>query len=413
MRLAVLILRRNYYRLLGPVVEEALRRGHAVQCWHDWSGPRAGAKGSEFPDAAPVFRAGVPDVVSFRGTADLAERWRVNPPDAVVSIDPLDPEVRAAAKTRWVWLQYGADILFQPTPQGVADADAVALYSQHWGRRVEERFPRDGLAPALARKAMAVGAPELDAVASIDGAEVRRRLDLPRDGPVVLYLPFPLRSNVRTPWLCNVHRPSNRIAQGLRTLIGGPREYWMDVSRGRNDRRLVEAMRAFCDANGALLVMKARGKDPVPRYAARLADRVLYDLSYYPPTILDLLSVAALCVHFYSTAVLEAAFASVPSLCLAPRASELGPASFGFAFVHNGEPGGIYNAPGVAYWRPLAEAFDGLAGWKLGDFPLDPEARRGYVERFLGWGDGRSSARLLDLVERVAVPGGAELARRP
>ena len=404
MRLAFLIRRKNYYRLLGPVVEEALRRGHVAQCWHDWSGPRDGVK--EFPDAAPSFKAGVPDVVGFSGAADLGERWRVDPPDAVVTIDPPDPELRATAKTRWVWLQYGADILFQPTARGVADADSVALYSDYWRRQVEMRFPEADLAAGLAAKAEAVGAPELDALGAIDRDEARRRLGLPADRPIVLYLPFPLRSNVSAPWLSNVHRPSSRFVQGLRTAVGGPRAYWPDVARGRNDRRIVEAMRAFCDASGARLVMKTRAKDPLPRYAERLADRVFYDRSHYPPTILELLSVAALCVHFYSTAVFEAAFASVPSLCLAPRAAELGPASFGFEFIHNGEPGGIYNAPGVAYWRPLAEAFDGLAGWRLGDFPLDLTACRAYVERFLGWHDGRSSSRLLDLVERGAASAG-------
>src|SRR5262249_36168267 len=93
--------------------------------------------------------------------------------------------------------------------------------------------------------------------------------------------------------------------------------------------------------------------------------------------------------------VLEAASARVPSLCLAPREDELGPASYGFGFVHNGEPGGLYNAPGVAYWRPLVDAFVGLHGWRLGDFPLEERAWRGYVERFLG-GEGRAAARLLD-----------------
>jgi len=412
MRIAFLILRKNYYRLLGPAVDEALARGHAVSCWHDWSGPRTGAKGSEFPDAAPPFRAGAPAVVSYRGGADLAERWRGDPPDAVVSIDPPDPGVRAAARTRWVWLQYGADILFQPTPRGVADADAVALYSAHWMRMIEARFG-GGLTAGLGEKAAVVGAPELDALAMIDPVPVRQRLGLPADRPVVLYLPFPLRSNVPTPWLRSVHAPSTRLAQVARTLLAGPREYWPDARAGRNDRRIVEALRAFCDANGALLVMKARRKDPVPRYAERLADRVLYDPSHYPPTILELLSLASLCVHFYSTAVLEAAAASVPSLCLAPREAELGPASFGFGFAHNGEPGGLYNVPGVAYWRPLALAFDALAGWRLGDFPLDAEARRGYIERFLGRADGRSSARLLDLVERVVDggPGAAVPAR--
>src|SRR5262249_27779899 len=76
MRLGVLILRKNYYRLLGPVVEEALRRGYDVECWHDWSGPRRGAKSSEFPDTPPVFAAGTPRVTGYGGTADLAERWR-------------------------------------------------------------------------------------------------------------------------------------------------------------------------------------------------------------------------------------------------------------------------------------------------------------------------------------------------
>ena len=401
MRLAILIRRKNYYRLLGPVVEEALGRGHAVECWHDWSGARRGGKASEFPDSAPAFRAGAPRVIGYRSPAELLERWRLDPPDAVVSIDPPDGELRAATKARWLWLQYAADILFQPTPPGLLDADAVALYSAYWRRRVEERFPDPGIGPELDRKAIVVGAPELDAVRAIDRDEVRRRLGLPGGRPIVLYLPFPLRSNVPTAWLRHVHAPATRIEQGVRTLLARRWEYWPHVVKGWNDRRLVEAARAFCDDNGALLVMKARHKDPLPWYAERRADRAFYDLSHHPPTILELLSVASLCIHFYSTAVMEAAYYGVPSLCLAPRAAELGPESFGFAFVHNGEAGGLYNAPGVAYWRPLVSAFDGLRQWRLADFPLEPEARCRYVDRFLGFDDGRSAARLLDALVRV------------
>ncbi len=401
MRLAFLILRKNYYRLLGPVVEEALSRGHAVECWHDRSGPRRGAKASEFPDSAPAFRSGSPRVLDYQGPVALAERWRLDPPDAVVSIDPPDPEVRSATKARWFWLQYAADILFQQTPAGVLDADAVGLYSAYWMGRVEERFPDSGIGPELGKKAIVVGAPELDAVRSIDGDEVRRRLGLPPERPIVLYLPFPLRSNIPTAWLRHVHTPSTRLEQGARTLLARRWEYWPHVKNGWNDRRVVEAARTFCDRHGALLVMKARVKDPVPWYAARLADRVFYDLSHHPPTILDLLSIASLCIHFYSTAVMEAASCGVPSLCLAPREEELGPGSFGFGFVHNGEPGGLYNAPGVAYWRPLCSAFDGLSRWGLGDFPLLAEARRRYVERFLGFDDGRAAGRLLDALGRV------------
>ncbi len=400
MRVALLILRKNYYRLLGPVVEEALRRGHAVECWHDWSGARRGGKASEFPDRTPAFRSGSPRVIGYRGPAELCLHWRRDPPDAVVSIDPPDAEIRAATKARWIWLQYAADILFQATPPGILDADAVALYSTYWSRRIEERFPDFGIGPELGHKGIVVGAPELDTVHAIDRDEVRRRLGLPDGPPIALYLPFPLRSNVPTPWLRHVHAPATRLEQGVRTFLARRWEYWPHVVKGWNDRRLVEAARAFCDRNGALLVMKTRQKDPLPRYAERLADRTFSDLSHHPPTILELLSLASLCIHFYSTAVLEAAYCGVPSLCLAPRPEELGPASFGFSFVHNGDADGLYNAAGVAYWQPLVSGFEGLREWRLADFPLEPEARRRYVERFLGFDDGRSACRLLAAVER-------------
>src|SRR5262245_22068413 len=190
MRLAILIHRKNYYRLLGPVVDEALRRGHVVECWHDWGGARDSVK--EFPDVAPAFRSGAPEVMTFSGARDLVERWRADPPDVVVSIDPPDPEVHAAAKTRWVWLQYGADIVMLEiagpglTARGIADADSVALYSEHWMREIERWVPEAG--EGLAGKAEAVGAPELDALAAIDRDEVRGRLGLPSDRPIVLYL---------------------------------------------------------------------------------------------------------------------------------------------------------------------------------------------------------------------------------
>jgi hypothetical protein len=401
MRLALLILRKNYYRLLGPVVEEALGRGHTVECWHDWSGPRRGGKAYEFPDTAPAFRAGSPVVRGYASRAELAGRWRRDPPDAVVSIDPPDGELRGATTAPWLWLQYAADILFQPTPPGILDADAVGLYSPHWQALVEARFPESAIGPELEKKAVVVGAPELDTVHRIDRDEVRQRLGLPSGRPTVLYLPFPLRSNVPTPWLRHVHTPATRIEQGARTILARRWDYWPHVVKGWNDRRLVEAARAFCDRHGALLVMKSRHKDPLPRYALRRADRTFYDPSHHPPTILELLSVASLCIHFYSTAVMEAAYSGVPSLCLAPRAEELGPASYGFDFVHNGHDGGLYHAPGVAYWRPLVSAFEGLREWTLDDFPLAPAARRRYVERFLGFDDGRSGGRLLDTLERM------------
>jgi len=405
MRIAFIIHRKNYYRLLGPVVEEGLRRGWRVECWYDWSQPRDGAKGSEFLDSAPTMAMGAPEVRTFLGFEDLAERFRADSPDVVVTLDPPDPAARAGSTARWLWLQYSADILFEPTPRGFSDADAVGVYSAYWTDRIEERYRDTGAAPEIRRKTRPVGMPELDAARRIDPEEVRRRLGLPRDRPIVLYLSFPLRSNPPTFWLRGVFTPSTRLGQAARTLLARRMEYWPDVREGLNDRRLVEAVRRFCDRAGAALVMKSRLKDPIPRYARRRADRAFYDLSHYPPTILELLSVASLCIHAYSTTVLEAGYCGVPSLCLAPTDAAMGQPAFASEFVHNLKPGWIYNWPGVAYGVPLREAYDGLGRWSLADFPLDRRARSDYVERFLGFDDGRSSGRLLDLAEGLAPEG--------
>ncbi len=401
MRIAFLILRKNYYRLLAPAVDAALARGWDVQCWHDWSHPRRGGKSYEFPDAPPAFRAGAPEIRTFQGYGDLARRWSADSPDVVICLDPPDAGVKAAARSRWVWLQYSTDIVCFPTPQGILDADAVGAYSPYWVDKLQERYAGGGLAAGALRKVTPVGVPELDATRLIDADKVRARLGLPPGQPVVLYLPFPLRSNPQTFWLRHAYTPSSRASQALRVLLAGRREHQPHVASGANDKRLVEAVRAFCDRSGAALVMKAREKDPVPAYARRLADRVIYDPSVYPATILELLRISAFCIHFYSTAAFEAAYCGVPSLCLAPEASDMGLPDLLHDFVHNGKPGGIYNWPDVAYWRPLAEAFDGLARWRVEDFPLAVESRRDYVERFLGFDDGQSSARLLDAAAQM------------
>lgn len=404
MRIAFLIGRKNYYRVLGPVVEEALRRGYQVECWHDWSHPRRG-KGYEFPDTVPAFPSGSPVVRAYYGGSDLAKQFGADLGGAVVCLDAPDPTVKAGTKAKWLYLQYSAEIILQQTPRGVLDADAVAMYSSYWVDQLEARFATFGLGDEIRRKSVTVGVPEMDVVHHIDPEEVRRRLRLPSDRPLVLYLPFPLRSNPQTFWLRHVYAPSTRVRQALRTLLAGRLEYWPHVTNRWNDRRLVQELRAFCDRNGAVLVMKSRLKDPIPGYARRVAARTLYDLSHYPPTILELLSVASLCVHAYSTAAFEAAYCKVPSLCLAPDAKDMGIPGLVSDFVHNGKRGGIYNWPGIAYWRPLVEAFDGLRQWSLADFPLDPRARSDYVERFLGFDDGRSSARLLDLAAQLVESG--------
>jgi hypothetical protein len=403
-RVVFIVERKNYYRTFGPAVDAALRRGWAVECWHDWAQPRWGTKASEFPDAVPTFRWGTPKVVRYHGAAELVERLNAAPPDAVVSLGP--PHAGVAKRVRWIVMHYMTSLVDPLGPKGLLACDRVAGYSRFWLDQALEYFKESGSLPSAAaaegeilRRFTVVGVPELDQVGAIEPRAVRERFGLPPERPVVLYLPYPMKSNPRTFWLRHVYAPTSRLRRGLAVLAALKLRYWRQVVRDWNDRRLVEAVRAFCNANDALLVVKSRLKDPVPRHTAALADLVLYDPSYYPATILELLSVASLCVHFFSSAVYESVFLGVPSLCIAPAPEDMGLSPLWTRGLFHVREGGSYNTPGASYFMSLPEAFVNLPRASLKDFPMDPFVRTLFVQTFLGFDDTRSSERFLDLVE--------------
>jgi hypothetical protein len=172
------------------------------------------------------------------------------------------------------------------------------------------------------------------------------------------------------------------------------------IWKGNGYRDLVEAIRDFCRRSGGVLVVKSREKNRDPRFLRRAADVfVEADEAVYPYTSIELMAIADLCVHFQSGAALEAAAASVPSLSVKVPQTHLHdyPAH---EQVFGGREGTLQNFAGVVWGVGHAEAPDRLRGRTLADFKMDPAARRRYLERFVGGDDGRSSHRVLDVIER-------------
>lgn len=427
MRVGFLIERRSYYRLFAPIVERALARGHETECWHDWGQPGTGSKATEFLNAMPSFRHGRPRLRTFRGAADLAAQLAVDAPDVMVALS-RPAGAGEGLRMRWFGLQYTLDVASLLTPAGAARFDALGLHSRYWADHVTaclrifafNRSRGTGAAPepvdaaavaqTIERRAVVVGTPEMDQVHSIDPAAVRARLGLSPDRPVVLYIPFPFKSNPHPFWVRHVYGGSSDILRRLRVWWHGDARYREHVARGWNDRAVVNAARSFCDANGAALVVKARKKDPVPGYLARCADLVFYDDAYYPATILELLRISSLCLHFFSTVAYEAAYARVPSICIAPDGEDLGFPPVWREWFLNLDAGGSWNFPGAVYPLSLEQTLRELPHRRIADFPLEPAARAQYVERFVGFDDGKSSDRVLDILQSLvegAPAGGA------
>jgi hypothetical protein len=432
MRLAFLIWWRNHYRLLGPVIERALARGWDAECWHAADeAKKSRSQGGAEP--LPTFRHGQPRRREYRDEVHLRRLLTEANPDVVLTLRPPDAGI-PEGRPRWLGLQYTLDVGRFVDVNGHTRFAAMGVHTEYWRQRAADALRilefndarAKGRSPApvnaqaveetLRQRGVVVGFPEMDQFHEIDPTDVRRRFGLDPHRPVVVYCPYPFRSNPSTDWVKYVYGNS----WGPRRWIVRRRpEYRGDVRRGWNDRNAVRALRAFCDANGATLIVKARDKEhgigirryrrpQIPSYLRRAAHRrVVYDQgSHYPATIVELMSIASLCVHSFSTVAYEAAYAAVPSICVTADGDDLGFPPIWREWFLSAEPGSSFNFPGVTYPLSVAQMVDEFPRRRLADFPLEPAARAHYLEQFVGVDDGKASDRLLDLAASLAAGGG-------
>jgi hypothetical protein len=312
-----------------------------------------------------------------------------------------------------VLLQDSASIFSGPrvTPEDLIGVDAIGIYSLYWLEWSLNVMRKNGLltagdprADTIRAKTHVVGFPELDGGYALDAGSIRARIGLPGDRPVVTFIPYPYQSNPRTFWSRWIYTNPRPWLQASMILTRREFRYWSNVRHGWHDRNVVRSIREFCDANGAMLVVKYREKDPLPRWVREVADVAVADPVSWPPTILEMLAIADLAISFYSGTVLEAAFLGVPYLCIGFRDEDwyghLNPAWAAARF--DIAEGGQFNFPGVNELTTIPDVIAQLPRRRLTNFRVDPQSRSAYVAKFLGHDDGRSAARTIDLALNTA-----------
>ena len=414
MKVAFIITRLSGFRLLGPVIDAALHAGWDVECWHDYGRPKVGLKGYLFPDvkAAPVFRYGQPVHRVYSGPGELSARLELCDVDAVVSTGTVESDTDGAPPRNYptrICVQAMLDTFVKHSPETLERCDRVALLTPWWTDWAASYYasadrPLDVIAlrARLARRVTHIGFPELDARALLDRDGARRRWGIPANQPVVVLLPFPQGVGQGGFWPRRIFGESSRLRRMYHVASAGEFKYWRRALSDPSDADVVRAVRAFCDRNGAFLLVKSREKTPIPDYVRAMADRCVYDESYYPPTILEALSIAALCVSSYSASVLEAASVSVPNLCLTFSAQDyLGSGSPGRALFErffNREEGGVFEFNGVSKTMTAEDLISELPNHSLEDFVVDQTARSAYVHKFIGVDDCQAASRLLEAI---------------
>lgn len=417
-KIACLVERNTYLRLIAPVARNARERGWEIEWWLQHEEGDMGYKAhlATREEQLPLLPGGPAPVRRYRNT-DLNRMAAENKVDFVISLIAPDKRLDAPPETfRAVLLQSGVDTLLRATVETFSWCDLTCFYTPYWEELATKRFSLMGPDHLAAFNAiprdrfMTGGSPQFDILDDLDPGEIRRKHDIPVEPPMVLLFPYPITPGVIwgdwAPLFAaeTVREQISALRRGIdNTGFSFLRRFWNYPFKGTNDRRFMESVRAFCDRNGATLVAKSRLKHPFRPAVLELADHCIYDKDFYPSTTLELAAAADLCIHPNSTGALEFAAAGKFSLC-AER-----PYPFSYPLpeylIHEEffslRAGGIFNFPGVNDHMSPQESIARLPEMSLDDFRIEAEALRAYRRLYLDEGEGSSSKRVLDAMEGI------------
>ncbi|MEM9773552.1 MAG: hypothetical protein AAF902_03150 [Chloroflexota bacterium] len=423
-KLVFIIERSPYLKHFGSIIDEALKQNFPVECWALDGRSNGGSKAYTYltPEKVPHFDHGQPKIVWFNSSEQMGgEASRTDILAAFATRKKYKTLGTTATNFRYITIQVGIDTFVGATLDELLASDLICVLSPFWLDWAADYYTRSGESRArekLQEKMIFTGFPFIDGASQVKKLELRKKFGIPKNKNVVLLLPITLK-NKRGAWskffsaTSPVLRSAILVHGGL-TESQNYRQYIPWITRGWHDDRLNHSIRAFCDANNGWLVAKGRLKDPVRPSLQKISDQFIYDDEDYPATILQLMSIASVCIHFYSTAALELAYLGVPGICI-DRPSPVFPNQEWPPLFHQlwrlNQPNTAYNWPGVNSWLSLPDAFTQLASLKLAQIPIDHLEQTKYIQTYIDQeyqlsnssGNQSSAKRILDSVTTLQV----------
>jgi len=407
LKIAFLASRKGFLKVMGSLIQAALDRGHQALLVRDPGELKPGE--ATTPDDLAHWACA--HIVDYHRGQPLLKLLRARQVQALVgpSMHFMMKSMQLAGEMAEAGQMgvrlYSVDYAFEtitsaPDAYRLIDTTFYATEYQrqlHW-RLLKDDFNKVAQDVGLEKRSAVSGSTMLDQLALVDRAAVRQRFGLSPDRPVVLLMS--LKMAVPEPFRRYVWGDGPAVVRIARATLAGHSRLWSEIRKGNGYHDLASAVQNFCRREGAALVVKSREKNQDPRFLRRSADLFVgADEGVFPYTSIELMAISSLCIHFQSGAVLEAARAGVPSVSVRVPQSHLHDYP-GHQEVFGGREGSLQNFPGVVWSMDHAEAPARFAGISLADFKIDPEARRRYIERFVGFDDTRSSERVLDVIER-------------
>ena len=402
MILGFLVQRTPYYKAFAPLIDEALKRGHKVFCFHDYSQPKQGKKAYQFPylTSMPRFKNGLAFGLAYKTEDELVKLVLQNQVQIMVSLNYFLAYQGLKDKLKgvlWAGLQYSLDAIDEA--EHLTEPDKYFFHTTIWLDFAQKYVKLQGKQITKQDSFAFAGFSELDQAKLVDREAIRKKWKIPEQKKVILFLPFPFGSSNYWFWPKIIYGGHNFVFQFVCALLSFKPRLIRQVLKRENDKQLCLALRKFCDRNDAFLLVKLRKKDPLKPYLAKLADEVVFDESYYPATIIECLAVADLCVNFASTAVIEAVGMAVPNLCIMPPKNDYRHLQHPLWKLLFEQFSDFMDFQGVSQSVSVRDVFRVFKEKTLNDFALDSQAQKQYVDKYIGISE--SSKKIADDIETM------------
>lgn len=286
-------------------------------------------------------------------------------------------------------IQWAGDYL-TITPEKLKLLDNLFVNSPEMIELYFKHFPEASRKDLLS-KFIPTGNPIFDFLKEKETKEkILKKYGIPEGKKIVLVMSLNLGV---LPWWRHYFGAPNAMMAFLNFFLEPNIGYLKDFIKFGGYRNILRSIKDWCRENDALLVIKNRPKYKEPSYVTKLADVMAFDDSFYPVASVELVSVADLVIGFGSSVVLEAGSLGVRSISIDTETkSKISWRRTLDAFSDSG----IFDAEGLVDNINYHVFTRYLNKHKLGDFIVDQEKRKEYVDKFLGYCDYNASKRIID-----------------
>lgn len=311
-----LVNRNIYYRHFGPFIRQLQKKKHKIHLLHDYSQTRAGVKSGYFPalSSVPQFEGEISFIGLYHSSGDIIEFVKSHRIEFIFSLNSYyhhKIQIKEIRPCKWVVLQHWADNFIHGF-EDVFGCDHFLSYSLYWWDSfLTSKYSSTELETQVLPKVHHIGHPLNFLINELDTCSIKKKYNLHPAKGVLTYMPigtphmYLFQSLIQRLWLV-YHYSSLPKKNPLEVILSILSQcIFRSAKTAVKERDIVLALRKFCDKNALTLVVKSRFKTPLSEFIIRHADAVLYDETFYPPTISEVLFVSDIAVSHFSMANFE------------------------------------------------------------------------------------------------------------